>query len=239
VIANGHYIDSDASPLSLEAAQRARFALQMSPRFLSRRDWSPQTLVKSAFAVVRGKTMPLSSANAVWTEGPLLSRDECSLWIQRAEALDAVGAGLETGDFIFKQGSGGLEKMATGARRYSATRVIVDQDFAMMMEERMAKTLPEVLNDGRKLIGIGESFLLSRYTCVCFGFIFLLCDSVKTIMVSSYHTGQYFAPHYDGTTILPEGGRLLAGSASEFTVVLYLTGELIVHISTSKLFETK
>ena len=51
---------------------------------------------------------------AVWTiTGPLLDASECAAWVARADGR------LETGDFIFKTGKGGFERMATGLRRLS------------------------------------------------------------------------------------------------------------------------
>ena len=74
----------------------------------------------------------------------------------------AENEGLETGDFIFKQGYSGFERMKTGARRSSATKLISDPSFTRSMEERLVTSLPGILKDGRRFLGLRESFLLSR-----------------------------------------------------------------------------
>jgi len=131
---------------------------------------------------------------AVWTTSPLLSAEECAQWIQRAEEIE-----LETGDFIFKTGKKGRERMQTGARRHSATRLVIDAEFAERMRERMQEQAPLQLVDGRKFCGINPQFLVTRYA-----------------------EGQYFAPHFDGNILNEEEGPY-KGCVTEFTAVVYLT----------------
>ena len=68
---------------------------------------------------------------AVWATPTLLNPEECKQWIDRAEEK-GEGA-LETGDFIFKTGRNGFERMKTGARRHSATRLLNDEAFAKLI----------------------------------------------------------------------------------------------------------
>jgi len=118
-------------------------------------------------------------------------------WVRRGEELE-----LETGDFIFAGGSWGLSRLPTGARRHSATRMVVDAEFAALMKERLHGQVPEMLAGGRAYGGVGSSFLVSRY-----------------------EPGQYFAPQFDGRG---SGGyhlELDKSQVAEFTVVLYLTDD--------------
>ncbi len=164
IIANGHNINQDATPESLTDDEKSKFAISSANSshytyklVISRSNWKAQTIADGAPVFVDGKRIEPSAPAAVWTDGPFLSEDECCSWIKRAEE-----EGLETGDFIFKQGYGGMERMKTGARRSSATRLVVDAAFTRCMEERLASTLPATLKDGRRLLGLRESFLLSR-----------------------------------------------------------------------------
>eukprot|EP00964_Phaeocystis_antarctica_P100440 scaffold66075_cov62-Phaeocystis_antarctica.AAC.3 len=56
----------------------------------------------------------------------------CAAWVARAEELQ-----LETGDFVFAGGSWGLSRIHTGARRHSATRMVMDEGFAALMKTRL------------------------------------------------------------------------------------------------------
>ena len=76
---------------------------------------------------------------------------------------------------MFAGGSWGLSRIHTGARRYSATRLVVDEEFAALVKARLADQVPLELADGRKYGSVGSSFLVSRYV-----------------------QGQYFAPHSGG-----------------------------------------
>lgn len=62
----------------------------------------------------------------------LLPDKRCAAWVARAEELQ-----LETGDFVFAGGSWGLSRIHTGARRHSATRVVMDEGFAALMKTRL------------------------------------------------------------------------------------------------------
>lgn len=94
---------------------------------------------------------------AVWTTGQVLSATEYLAWVKRAEELE-----LEMGDFMFAGGSWGQARLNTGARRWSATRMVVDADFAALIKDRL-KGVPTELSDCRKHGGVGSSFLVSRY----------------------------------------------------------------------------
>ena len=56
----------------------------------------------------------------------------CAAWVARAEELQ-----LETGDFVFAGGSWGLSRIHTGARRHSATSMVMDEGFAALMKTRL------------------------------------------------------------------------------------------------------
>ena len=62
----------------------------------------------------------------------LLPDKRCAAWVARAEELQ-----LETGDFVFAGGSWGLSRIHTGARRHSATRMVMDEGFAALMKTRL------------------------------------------------------------------------------------------------------
>ena len=183
VIANGFIIDKTADRFSLDPLQRQNYALRAKNdyRVIDRSNFQPNEVLLSA------------KGPAVWTTSQLLSRTECQQWIQRAENIN-----FDEGDFIFKTGKNGYERMETGGRRSSATMVMNDQTFASEMVAKLKGHIPEILGDKRKFTGIRESFLISKY-----------------------QPGQYFAPHYDGNTSAIVGDGVQ--SQSEFTVVLYLS----------------
>ena len=162
IIANGHTIDQDATPDSLLPEVRKKFALSHMTdpqyRVILRTNWKPQAIALGVPVSVDGERSEASSAVSVWTDSPFLSLQECHSLMKRAE-----DEGLETGDFIFKQGYSGFERMKTGARRSSATKLIHDPSFTQNMESILANTLPSMLTDGRRLLGLRETFLLSRY----------------------------------------------------------------------------
>lgn len=192
VIANGWAIDVDATPETLQDKDLSRFALVPDEEYISV-DLSDKCL----HHLVPGGDAWSAKSNvqspwAVWVTPPLLSPTECDEWVRRAEEQS-----LETGDFIFKAGRNGFERMKTGARRYSATSLIVDQAFAKVMQERIREAVPQSLSDGRSFRGVRESFLLTRYV-----------------------EGQYFAPHFDGC--MKDGGE---GCMAGFTVVLFLSDD--------------
>ena len=222
-VANGWRLRPDAVPENLTAEERGRFALvadesQGRPDADDAEEWygtwrgvvpggagwddskvgDGDTSDDDNNSAERFDREEVRSPWAVWTTGALLSPAECAAWIERAEELD-----LETGDFIFAGGANyGLARIPTGARRHSSTRLVVDEEFAALMTERMAdQGLPETLADGRKYGGIGSSFLVSKY-----------------------EEGQYFAPHFDGRG---SGGFYLDGYVAEFTVVLYLADDFV------------
>ena len=62
----------------------------------------------------------------------LLPDKRCAAWVAQAEELQ-----LETGDFVFAGGSWGLSRIHTGARRHSATRMVIDEGFAALMKTRL------------------------------------------------------------------------------------------------------
>jgi hypothetical protein len=137
----------------------------------------------------------------VWTTGRLLTPAECTAWVARAEALS-----LERGDFIFKTGRSGFERMATGVRRYSHTRLVDDPAFAAIIEERLHAHggVPSTLADGRAFRGVRSSFLVSKY-----------------------EPGQFFAAHFDGCTVARDDvdRGAMHGCVGAFTCVLYLSDE--------------
>jgi len=192
IIANGWEIDAGATPATLQAKDHSRFALTPDDHYraVDLTDRCLNHLVAGGEAWI--DKSEVQSPWAVWATPALLSPTECCQWIQRAEH-----EGLETGDFIFKTGRNGFERMQTGARRHSATRLIEDKAFATLMEERIREVVPKLLADGRRFRGVRQSFLLTRYV-----------------------EGQYFAPHFDGCT--EDSGD---GSMNAFTVVLYLNGD--------------
>lgn len=185
VIANGFIIDKLANRFNLDNIQRQNYALRPKNdyRVIDRSNFQPNEVLLSA------------AGHAIWTTSQLLSRDECQQWIQRAEEIR-----FDEGDFIFKTGKNGYERMETGGRRSSATMVMNDQSFALKMITALKGHIPETVSDKRKFTGIRESFLISKY-----------------------EAGQYFAPHYDGNTSAVVGDGVQ--SQSEFTVVLYLSDD--------------
>lgn len=192
IIANGWAIDAGATPATLQAKDHSRFALTPDDRYraVDLTDRCVNHLVAGGEAWT--DKSEVQSPWAVWGTPTLLSPAECCQWIQRAER-----EGLETGDFIFKTGRNGFERMQTGARRHSATRLIEDKAFAKLMEERIREAVPKCLADGRRFRGVRRTFLLTRYV-----------------------EGQYFAPHFDGC--MEDSGD---GSMGAFTVVLFLNDD--------------
>ena len=205
-VANGWKLRSEAVPSSLVEAERRAFALVTDASYLQL-DNVPEEWYDEWHGIVAGGAAwgpgdgeyvseYVRSPWAVWTTRALLSATECATWVARAEELQ-----LESGDFVFAGGSWGLARLHTGARRHSATRMLMDGDFAALMKGRLAGQVPGALADGRQYGGVGSSFLVSRYVA-----------------------GQYFAPHFDGRGL---GGFYLAGHVAEFTVVLYLTDDFL------------
>ena len=177
---------------------RDKFALLTNDDDFVRID---KTNFKPNEVLVRGgegwtdKTGVLSPA-AVFTTQPLLCPQECEQWIANAEAKT-----FDEGDFIFKTGKHGYERMPTGGRRSSATMVVTDVAFAKDMTAKLRPIIPLQLSDGRKFIGVRNSFLVSRYK-----------------------EGQYFAPHFDGSGLAVDEVSGQQGQ-SEFVVVLYLSDD--------------
>ena len=199
IISNGFAIDPLASPSSLDLNTKRKFALRSNGC-----QWniSPQNFLESA-ALVKEDSSGLKNNGidfpaAVFTTPKLLESEECMDWIQRAESIN-----FEEGDFIFKTGKKGYDRMATGGRRNSATMVVTDLKFAQDMASKLRSSgiVPLVLNDGRKFVGVRNSFLVSRY-----------------------RTGQYFAPHFDGTSLAFDDLSKPVAQA-EYVVVLYLTND--------------
>ena len=81
---------------------------------------SPSLGQSAAWAALAGRTFQLSFST------------RCAVWVARAEELQ-----LETGDFVFAGGSWGLSRIHTGARRHSATRMVMDEGFAALMKTRL------------------------------------------------------------------------------------------------------
>ena len=81
---------------------------------------SPSLGQSAAWAALAGRTFQLSFST------------RCAAWVARAEELQ-----LETGDFVFAGGSWGLSRIHTGARRHSATRMVMDEGFAALMKTRL------------------------------------------------------------------------------------------------------
>ena len=211
-VANGWTLRRDAVPSTLTSDERRRFALVTDDSYripglaTDRDEW-----YKTWRGVVEGGAgwasstadgaEPVRSPWAVWTTGEILSKVECTTWIQWAEDE----GNLETGDFVFAGGKWGHSRVPTGARRHSATRMVVNEEFAALLTKRLSsgQGVPTKLADGREYCGVGTHFLVSKY--------------VK---------GQYFAPHFDGRhsaggVARPDGSECVA----EFTVVLYLTDD--------------
>ena len=69
----------------------------------------------------------------------------------------------------------GYQRENTGGRRDSATVVVQDEKFAESLWARIKDHVKPVLEDGRRVLGIPDKFLVSRY-----------------------QPNQYFAPHFDG-----------------------------------------
>ena len=196
LIRNGFVIDENATPSSLSTETRQKFALRVShEKIIGRNNFPNDQILLS-----NSKDAATDAANnvGVFTTPPLLTRQECRDVIQLGESL-----GLEQGDFIYVTGKKQYERMATGGRRSSSTILVVDPAMTTKLTKALnhCQVLPKVLNDGRKFVGARNSFLISRY-----------------------HPGQYFAPHYDGRMLCiddddDDGKRTVA----MFTAVLYLT----------------
>ena len=210
-VANGWTMRKDAAPSTLTNDERSRFALLTDDSYRTPGIAAgPDEWYKEWRGVAEGGAGWESSTAdgaetvrspwAVWTTGELLSAAECDTWIKWAEEEGH----LETGDFVFAGGKWGHSRVHTGARRHSATRIVVDDEFAALMTRRLAdQGVPKQLADGREYCGVGTNFLVTKY--------------VK---------GQYFAPHFDGRNSAggvtrPDGTACVA----EFTVVLYLTDD--------------
>lgn len=199
-IANGWPIDEAATPATIHPADKARFALAPDESYeeLDVSDGEWHGVVRGGEGLAGGVGSALSPW-AVWTTAQLLTPDECRRWIERAEA-----EGLEKGDFIFKTGRGRFERMATGVRRQSLTRLIEDPSFVALLEARLRSSgaVPAELADGRSFRGVRSTFLITRY-----------------------EPGHYFAPHFDGCTVAREDtdGGAVHGSVGAFTCVLYLS----------------
>ena len=184
VISNGFIIDKTANHLNLGPHDREKYALspQKGYRCIDKTNFKPNQ-----------ELLP-DTVSSVFTSPQLLTHEECRQWIDRAEA-----AKFDEGDFIFKTGKSGHERMETGGRRSSATMLVNDQSFSLKMTANLKGSIPEVLSDGRKFVGIRDTFLVSKYGA-----------------------GQYFAPHFDGnTTAIDELTGISTQSA--FTAVLYLS----------------
>jgi len=181
-IANGFHIDPNTNAATLSKEEKARFALSVNPSFRK---------------IDLGSPRILAPATALFTTSQLLTSEECDEWIKRAQTT-----GLETGDFIFKTGEKGYEKMTTGGRRFSSTTVVSDDEssFNRQVYEILLKDgiVPTTLADGAEVFaGIRNNFLLSRY-----------------------EPHQYFAPHFDGQQKLEDGSGV-----SHYTAVLYLSDD--------------
>jgi hypothetical protein len=125
IIANGYVIDPRENPTNLPKEKRAKFALKSDPEhcdLMDRAHFKPKVLVAGA----------AGSTPAVWTMSGLLTPNECSEWIARAESI-----GFDDSDFIFKTGKNGFSRMSTGGRRNSATMLVEDLGFAKQMAERV------------------------------------------------------------------------------------------------------
>jgi hypothetical protein len=196
-IANGHAIDPDATAESINESTKSKFAL------IGEKSWSIDLSDDKPRGIVPSRCRdpeeePLSDW-AVFTTGPLLSPEECQTWIKKAEHVN-----LETGDFIFKTGLKGYERMKTGGRRHSSTTIIEDPHFAQRVDTLLQgpdSYVPMKLSNGMEFKGVRNTFLLSRY-----------------------YPGQYFAPHFDGQ-LVAAAREPLAGSLSQFTCVLYLSDD--------------
>jgi hypothetical protein len=201
-IANGHVIDQEATALTLDVTVRSKYAIVPDgvafPTVHFERSSPPQGLCPGRQS--RLPNQPLLSPWAVFSTGPLLTVEECQAWIQKANDLE-----LETGDFIFKTGAKGYERMKTGGRRFSSTTVVHDTVFAVQAEavlRRPESLVPTVLSNGKVFTGVRSRFLVSKYT-----------------------PGQFFAPHFDGQIVEDDPNESLLGSQSEFTAVLYLSDD--------------
>eukprot|EP00751_Fragilariopsis_kerguelensis_P029535 CAMPEP_0170911662 /NCGR_PEP_ID=MMETSP0735-20130129/3816_1 /TAXON_ID=186038 /ORGANISM="Fragilariopsis kerguelensis, Strain L26-C5" /LENGTH=317 /DNA_ID=CAMNT_0011308583 /DNA_START=43 /DNA_END=996 /DNA_ORIENTATION=+ len=224
-VANGWKLRTDAIPSTLSASERSQFAIvpdtTYRPIDLTSQTWQGIIRGGEAWTTIiddddddddecgsTPSSTPIHSIDtttnteiirspwAVWATTPLLSPTECDEWIQRGEELQ-----LETGDFIFAgTAKFGHSRLHTGARRYSATRMVEDPVFASILTDRLQGQVPDTLNDGRRYGGVGGSFLVSRYV-----------------------PDQYFAPHFDGRG----SGVNTAQACSEFTVVVYLTTDFV------------
>ena len=98
IISNGFIIDKTANHLNLGPEDRQKYALspQNGYRCIDKTNFKPneQLLCDTAFSV--------------FTSPQLLTCEECRDWIDRAEA-----AKFDEGDFIFKTGKSGHERMET------------------------------------------------------------------------------------------------------------------------------
>lgn len=184
VISNGFIIDKTANHLNLSSLDRQKYALSVQEgyRCIDKDNFRPNEQLLSDIVA------------AIFTSPQLLTSEECREWIDKAEA-----AQFDEGDFIFKTGKSGHERMETGGRRSSATMLVNDRLFSKKMMANLEGSIPDTLSDGRKFAGIRDTFLISKY-----------------------NAGQYFAPHFDGnTTEIDETTGMRTQSA--FTAVLYLS----------------
>jgi hypothetical protein len=202
-IANGHVIDQEATALTLDDTVRSKYAIVPNgdtfPTVHLDRTSPPQGICPGRQSTLPNQ-QPLLSPWAVFSTGPLLTVEECQAWIQKANDLE-----LETGDFIFKTGAKGYERMKTGGRRFSSTTIVQDTVFAQKAAailRRPDSLVPLVLGNGKVFRGVRSRFLVSKYT-----------------------PGQFFAPHFDGQIVEDDPNESLLGSQSEFTAVLYLSDD--------------
>jgi hypothetical protein len=155
-VANGWPVEANATPATLAGDARSRYSLSPDSTYAS--ETSSDGQWRGIVPGVATEADEPRSRWAVFTTTQVLSVEECTSWVARAEALE-----LEDGDFIFATGeSGQLTRLATGARRHSSTRLIDDEEFARTMQERLAGQVPEALADGRRLCIVEPSFLQVR-----------------------------------------------------------------------------
>lgn len=149
-VANGYRIDERATPATLSAEDRSRFAIAPDETYAPvRLDGTFRGIVPGAACC--GEPAPRSPW-AVWATSELLSAAECGTWKQREVEK------LEDSDFIFAGGG----RLPTGVRRQSATHGIEDAAFAALMEARLAGQIPASI-EGRAFVGVRNTFLTSRY----------------------------------------------------------------------------
>jgi hypothetical protein len=166
-VANGWPVEANATPATLAGDARSRYSLSPDSTYAS--ETSSDGQWRGIVPGVATEADEPRSRWAVFTTTQVLSVEECTSWVARAEALE-----LEDGDFIF----------ATGG-----------QDSSRGWRQARGGTAPHGSSTTRSLRAPCRSGSQGR----CRRRLPTGADSASSSRAfSKYVPGQYFAPHFDG-----------------------------------------